>query len=56
MNEDGERAAKELARVKEERKGIALQPDLFTQAKLIKREEVSADTRYATSSAPRRIL
>ena len=46
MKEDAARAAKELAKIKAERKSMALQPDLFTQAKLVKRKEVSADTRY----------
>ncbi|KAI0746770.1 hypothetical protein C8Q80DRAFT_1105703 [Daedaleopsis nitida] len=53
MKEDAGRAAKELAKVKAERKGIALQPDLFTQAKLVKRKEVSADTRLYTFMLPR---
>ena len=48
MEEDAKRAAKELAKVKEERKGLALQPDVFTQAKLVKRKEVSSDTRYVS--------
>ncbi|RDX54486.1 hypothetical protein OH76DRAFT_1461500 [Lentinus brumalis] len=52
MQDDAVRAAKELARVKEERKDMALQPDLFTQAKLIKREEVSPDTRLYTFKLP----
>ena len=62
MQEDAVRAAKELAKVKEERKGMALQPDVFTQAKLVKRQEVSSDTRCARSlwalllSIPERIV
>ena len=51
MREDAVRAAKELAKVKEERKGMALQPDVFTQAKLVKRQEVSSDTRCSRSSS-----
>lgn len=46
MEGDAKRAAKELAKVKEERKGLALQPDVFTQVKLVERKEVSSDTRY----------
>ncbi|KAI0358058.1 hypothetical protein OH77DRAFT_1502602 [Trametes cingulata] len=53
MEEDAVRAAKELAKVKAERKGLALQPDLFTQAKLVKRTEVSPDTRLYTFELPR---
>ena len=49
MEEDAKRAAHELAKVKEERKGLALQPDVFTQVKLVKRQEVSSDTRYVLS-------
>ncbi|KAI0701790.1 hypothetical protein C8Q76DRAFT_242105 [Earliella scabrosa] len=52
MKEDAERAAKELAKIKAERKSMALQPDLFTQAKLVKRKEVSADTRLYTFQLP----
>ncbi|KAI0717397.1 hypothetical protein C8T65DRAFT_717276 [Cerioporus squamosus] len=48
MEEDAVRAAKELAAVKKKRMGMALQPDLFTQAKLVKRKEVSSDTRVYT--------
>ncbi|KAI0630568.1 hypothetical protein C8Q77DRAFT_1133937 [Trametes polyzona] len=52
MEEDAQRATKEMAKVKAERKGFALQPDLFTQAKLIKRKEVSSDTRVYTFELP----
>ena len=46
MEKDAERAAEELAKVKEERKGFSLQPDSFTRATLVERKEVSYDTRY----------
>ncbi|TFY58429.1 hypothetical protein EVJ58_g6427 [Rhodofomes roseus] len=54
MEEDAKRAAKELAKVKEERKGLALQPDVFTRAKLVKRKEVSSDTRLYIFELPRK--
>ncbi|CDO69334.1 hypothetical protein BN946_scf184746.g15 [Trametes cinnabarina] len=40
MKQDALRAMKELQRVKAERQGFALQPDLFTRAKLVRREEI----------------
>lgn len=46
MEEDAVRAAEELAKIKAERHGAALQPDVFTLAKLVKRKELSSDTRY----------
>ena len=46
MNEDAVRAAKELAKIKSERKDKALQPDVFTQAKLVKKHAESHDTKY----------
>ncbi len=46
MQEDAVRAAQELAKVKSERKDKALQPDVFTQAKLIRKTKESHDTRY----------
>lgn len=48
MQEDAIRAAQELAKIKSERKGKSLQPDVFTQAKLIRKHLESHDTRYAT--------
>ncbi|KAH9947340.1 Oxidoreductase, molybdopterin-binding domain-containing protein [Amylocystis lapponica] len=45
MEKDSERAARALAKIKEERKDFALQPDEFIAAKLIKRREVNTDTR-----------
>ncbi len=46
MKKDAERAAQALAKVKQARQGLTLQPDNFTRAVLIKRTEVSHDTRY----------
>lgn len=46
MEQDAKRAAEVLNRVKEERKGLILQPDSFVRATLVKRTEVSRDTRY----------
>jgi len=54
MEEDAKRAAKELAKVKEEREGLALQPDVFTRAKLVERKEVSSDTRLYVFELPRK--
>lgn len=48
MEEDAVRAAKELAKIKSERHGAALQPDVFTLAKLVTRKELSSDTRYVS--------
>ena len=48
MQEDAVRAAQELAKIKSERKDKSLQPDVFTQAKLIRKHLESHDTRYAT--------
>ncbi|KAI9058596.1 hypothetical protein FKP32DRAFT_1761423 [Trametes sanguinea] len=47
MQDDCARAADELAKLKEERKGLSLQPDLGTVAKLVKRTEVSSTLRYS---------
>lgn len=47
MTEDSERAAEALAKLKAQRRGLALQPDVFVVAKLIRRQEVSADSRCA---------
>ncbi len=49
MNKDAQRAAEALAKVKEERKGLTLQPDNFTRATLVKKTVVSHDTRYVIS-------
>lgn len=46
MEQDAKRAAEVLNRVKEERKGLILQPDSFVRATLVKKTEVSHDTRY----------
>ncbi|KAI0325977.1 hypothetical protein GY45DRAFT_1374345 [Cubamyces sp. BRFM 1775] len=54
MKEDAIRAAKELQKVKSDRQGLALQPDLFTQAKLVRKKEVSSDTRLYTFEIPRK--
>ncbi|KAL1944973.1 hypothetical protein VTO73DRAFT_2593 [Trametes versicolor] len=53
MEEDAVRAAKELAKIKAERHGAALQPDVFTLAKLVNRKELSSDTRVYTFELPR---
>lgn len=45
MEKDAERAAKVLAKIKEERKDFALQPDVFVAARLVKRKELNKDTR-----------
>lgn len=45
MKKDAERAEKALAQLKEERKDFVLQPDALIKARLVKREEVSHDTR-----------
>ncbi|OJT14472.1 Nitrate reductase [NADH] 1 [Trametes pubescens] len=54
MEEDAVRAAKELAKIKAERHGAALQPDVFTLAKLVARKELSSDTRVYTFELPRK--
>ncbi|EIW58264.1 uncharacterized protein TRAVEDRAFT_47429 [Trametes versicolor FP-101664 SS1] len=54
MEEDAVRAAEELAKIKAERHGAALQPDVFTLAKLVKRKELSSDTRVYTFELPRK--
>ena len=46
MKKDAERAAQELAKTKKERAGCALQPDVFTRATLVQKQEVSLDTRF----------
>lgn len=46
MEQDAARAAKELQELKEARKGLALQPDAFTAAQLVKRADISHDSRY----------
>lgn len=45
MQADSVRAAKELAKLKAQRKGLALQPDVFVPAKLIRRKQITADSR-----------
>ncbi len=56
MEEDAVRAAKELAKIKAERHGAALQPDVFTLAKLVARKELSSDTRYVVDRFDQRLL
>lgn len=56
MAEDAIRAAEELAKIKAERHGAALQPDVFTLAKLVKRKELSSDTRYVSDRFTQRLL
>lgn len=46
MEEDAKRAAEAMANIKKDRKDDTLQPDSFTRATLVKRKEVSKDTRY----------
>ena len=58
MQEDAIRAAKDLAELKAQRQGFALQPDVFTPVKLVRREDVTADSRcvkqcIGSSSLPR---
>ncbi|KAI0369801.1 hypothetical protein BV20DRAFT_996285 [Pilatotrama ljubarskyi] len=53
MEEDAVRAAQELKELKEARKGLALQPDSFTAAKLVKRKPVCADSTLYTFELPR---
>jgi nitrate reductase (NAD(P)H) len=45
MKKDADRAAKVLAKVKEERKDLTLQPDSFVKATLKEKKIVSHDTR-----------
>ncbi|KAI0746771.1 hypothetical protein C8Q80DRAFT_795793 [Daedaleopsis nitida] len=54
MQEDSVRAAKALAQLKAKRQGLALQPDVFTAAKLIRRKEINADSRLYTFKLPRK--
>ncbi|KAI0831873.1 hypothetical protein BC628DRAFT_1310601 [Trametes gibbosa] len=54
MEEDADRAEKELRSLKEVRRGLALQPDGFTSAKLVRRTDVSADSRLYTFELPRK--
>ncbi|KAI9062568.1 hypothetical protein FKP32DRAFT_806572 [Trametes sanguinea] len=53
MERDAKRAAKELEVLKATRKGLALQPDVFIAAKLVRRKNVSADSRLYTFELPR---
>ncbi|KAI0358306.1 hypothetical protein OH77DRAFT_1581746 [Trametes cingulata] len=53
MEQDAVRAAKELEELKKARKGLALQPDVFTAAKLVRRKPVSADSTLYTFRLPR---
>lgn len=45
MEKDAKRAAEALAKVKKERKNAAMQPDSYTRATLVKKNDVSGDTR-----------
>ncbi|KAI0675969.1 hypothetical protein C8Q78DRAFT_360877 [Trametes maxima] len=54
MEEDAARAAKELRELKAARQGLALQPDAFTPAKLLRRKPVSADSTLYTFELPRK--
>ena len=56
MQADSVRAAKELAVLKAQRKGLALQPDVFIPAKLVKRTKVTADSRWVESEVTRTLL
>ncbi|KAI0630736.1 hypothetical protein C8Q77DRAFT_1062963 [Trametes polyzona] len=55
MEEDAKRAARELQELKEARVGLALQPDVFTAAKLVRRTSVTADSRLYTFELPRNV-
>ncbi|CDO68387.1 hypothetical protein BN946_scf184815.g34 [Trametes cinnabarina] len=50
---DAKRAAEELEELKASRQGLALQPDVFIAAKLIRRKDISADSRLYTFELPR---
>ena len=50
MQVDAVQAAQELAKVKSECKDKALQPDIFTQAKLVQKHVESHDTRCVIST------
>ncbi|GJE93762.1 molybdopterin binding oxidoreductase [Phanerochaete sordida] len=54
MEKDAVRAEKELAKLKEERKGLSLQPDLFMRGVLVERKEVSHDTRTYVFELPKK--
>ncbi|PCH32962.1 hypothetical protein WOLCODRAFT_147072 [Wolfiporia cocos MD-104 SS10] len=54
MRKDAERVSKELAKLKEERKDYALQPDSYIAVKLVKRKEITHDTRLYTFELPKR--
>ncbi|KAL7280444.1 hypothetical protein ACG7TL_005374 [Trametes sanguinea] len=54
MEQDAERAAKEMEALKAARQGLALQPDVFIAATLVRRTTVSADSRLYTFALPRR--
>ncbi|KAH9893279.1 hypothetical protein C8Q73DRAFT_827907 [Cubamyces lactineus] len=53
MEEQAKRAAQELQELKAARSGLALQPDSFVAAKLLRRKDVSADSRLYTFELPR---
>ncbi|KIP03550.1 hypothetical protein PHLGIDRAFT_496512 [Phlebiopsis gigantea 11061_1 CR5-6] len=53
MEKDAQRAAEDLAKLKEERKGLVLQPDTFVRATLVERKEVSHDTRIYIFQLPK---
>ena len=45
MEQDAKRAEKALAKIKKEREGFTLQPDMYTRAILVKKKAISKDTR-----------
>ncbi|RPD65482.1 hypothetical protein L227DRAFT_540273 [Lentinus tigrinus ALCF2SS1-6] len=53
MQADSLRAAEKLAELKAQRKGLALQPDVFVPAKLVRRKQVTADSSLYTFELPR---
>lgn len=54
MKKDAVRAEEELKKIKEERKGLSLQPDLFMRGILVERKEVSHDTRVYVFELPKK--
>lgn len=54
LQEDAKRAAKNQAKLKEERAGMALTPFSYSAATLVNKRNVSADTRIYTFQLPKR--
>ncbi|KAI0327001.1 hypothetical protein GY45DRAFT_48029 [Cubamyces sp. BRFM 1775] len=52
MEEQAKRAAQELQELKAARSGLALQPDSFVAAKLLRRNDISSDSRLYTFELP----